>query len=311
MAGGNPTIDKPGSGLALLAGGSGGSAAAKEQRLTEFFAAAGTAFSATLGGKAEPPFTLALTGVASGSAGEVLNAHAQSVVSAAIGVAEWGVELLAGADRRFVLSLIDSVCGGSGAAPAFDGERALTKIEMEIAGWMFARLANSLQAVFAPAGEAAFVPGRTDCPPAYDCIGRPSTVIAAATFVSPGGGRMFVALPQSAFVFLRAPVPADVPHRGPAPDSAWVRKFGNRLGQADVVMRAVLGPMELTLGEVAGFRPQQVVPLDGLAANLVRLECNGEPLYWCTLGQAKGAYTLSIDTAIDREQEVMDDILSH
>ena len=76
-------------------------------------------------------------------------------------------------------------------------------------------------------------------------------------------------------------------------------------------MRAVLGPIELTLGDIAEFKPNQVVPLDGLSSNLVRLECNEEPLYWCTLGHAKGAYTLSIDTAIDREQEVIDDILFH
>lgn len=294
---------KPGSVLARLVGG--GNAAAREQRLTELFTATAAAFSAAV------PFPLAFAGVESGNAGDVLAAHAESVVSASIGVAEWGADLLAGADRRFVLGVIDAVCGGSGMVPPAIAERPLTRIETEISGWMFARLAEALQAAFAPDGEARFVPGNIDCPPVYDCIGRPSTAIAAATFTSPSGGRMFVAIPQSAFLFLPAAAPAIAPKREPAPDTGWVRKFGSRLGQADMVMRAVLGPIELTLGDIAEFHPQKVVPLEGLAASMVRLECNGEALYWCTLGQAKGAYTLSIDTAIDREQEVMDDILFH
>jgi flagellar motor switch protein FliM len=122
---------------------------------------------------------------------------------------------------------------------------------------------------------------------------------------------MFIAVPQSVLVHLNPPKIIERGAGGAPADPLWTKSLGHRVSRADVQIRALLGTIELTLGEIAEFREALVVPLDRLSASRVRLECNGEGLYWCSLGQSDGAYTLSVEAPIDQEQEFLDDILLH
>lgn len=290
------------------------SAAGKLAILRQVLAEACRELEQALSPAGEPKLELRLGEVDLGKAGDVLAAHSESIATAALRAAQWDATLLAGLDRDFLYSLVDVIFGGAGAETPFRPERNLTRIETEVVRVVFGQMTRALERSFDQTGAVSFSVERTDMPPAYDVIGRPSSVIAVATVelaCAVGGGRMFIAVPQSAFVFLRPPPARKAASPAPVLDPQWRNLLGNRLYGADVTMTAVLGSKQMTLGEIADLRLGQIIEIDSVTGHRVSLDCNGQKLYWCKLAQANGAYSLNVEDAINQEQEFMDDILSH
>ncbi|MFZ5673483.1 MAG: FliM/FliN family flagellar motor switch protein [Pseudomonadota bacterium] len=290
------------------------SAAGKLAILRQILAEACRELEQALSPAGEPKLELRLGAVDLGKAGDVLAAHSESIATAALRAAQWDSSLLAGLDRDFLYSLVDVIFGGVGAETPFRPERNLTRIETEVVKVVFGQMTRTLERSFGQTGAVSFSVERTDVPPAYDVIGRPSSVIAVVTVelaCAAGGGRMFIAVPQSAFVFLRPPQARKQAAAALALDPQWRSLLGNRLYGADVTMTAVLGSKQMTLGEIADLRLGQIIEIDSVTGHRVSLDCNGQKLYWCKLAQANGAYSLNVEDAINHEQEFMDDILSH
>ena len=312
MAATKPAIAATKSGIELLTGSA--QAADKLPTLPQVFAETAQALSQSLKSSPKSTLEMKVTSANTGRAGDVLTAHAESVVSAAMRCDQWEAMSLVGLDRGFLNALIDMLFGGDGAEPPFRAERALTKAEIEISRWLFGLVEQALRTGFGRVAPASFTVEQVDCPPAFECIGRPSATVAAASFELScigGTGGMFVALPQSALAFLRNAAPREEVTKTGGADPAWSKSLSHQLGRAGVSMNAVLGTTKLTLGDIAGLRPGQILELDSLAGSPVRLDCKGQPLYWCKLGQRDGNYTLTVDHSVDHEQEFMDDILSH
>ncbi|HEY8261169.1 MAG TPA: FliM/FliN family flagellar motor C-terminal domain-containing protein, partial [Methylosinus sp.] len=66
---------------------------------------------------------------------------------------------------------------------------------------------------------------------------------------------------------------------------------------------------DLTLGDIARFEVGQIVELPVTPTGLIKLECEGQALFWCEIGQKDGAYTIRIEDFVDKEQEFIDDVL--
>jgi flagellar motor switch protein FliM len=312
MANASARPDAAATGTGLLANSSG--AAAKAPLLNGVFTDVASKLATRIGEGLTGKVEIALGGIEMDNAGDALNTHAESIVSATITAEPWSTRLLAGVDKDFAFALIETVFGGRDTVKPAHSDRPLTRIELDIVKWFFGLVAATLQAGFAPLATATFAIEQVDCPPAYQSLGKPSTQIAAVTLelrCAAGTGRMFIAVPQSVLVYLNPPKIVERDATAHLVDPLWTRSLGHRVSRADVQMRALLGTVELTLGDIAEFREALVVPLDRLSASRVRLECNGEALYLCSLGQADGVYTLSVEAPIDQEQEFLDDILLH
>ncbi|QIG49877.1 hypothetical protein G5V57_20415 [Nordella sp. HKS 07] len=256
-------MERPVSGTGILTGPA--SAAGKLAILRQVLADVCQGLTRLLAPGGETKLELQLGAIDFGKAGDVLAGHSESIASAALRADSWDASLLAGFDRDFIYSLIDVLFGGQGGDAPFRPDRNLTKIEAEIVKVVFRQVALALERSFGQTGPAAFSLERTDSPPSYDCIGRPSSMIAVATIElasAGGGGRMFVALPQSAFVFLRPLPPRKAPAPAPVMDPQWRNLLGNRLYGADVSVTAVLGSKQMTLGEIADLQIGQIIEID-------------------------------------------------
>jgi flagellar motor switch protein FliM len=312
MAAGDPRSAERHKAVEILTGS--GGAAQKLPILREAFAELADELTDDFRASRGSSLEIKLTGVDIGKAGDQLSTYAESIAGASIRAVQWEASLLAGVDRGFVFAFIDAMFGGDGGEPPFTADRPLTVIETEIVTWMFTRVIAAMESSFREIAGTSFIIESTDCPPVFDSIGSPSNPIVAASFelqCAGGKGTLFIAMPQSALAFLRIPPARSAAKQPPSSDPAWTGQLGKQLGRADIGMRAVLGASELTLAEVASLHPGKIITLEPVSENRVRLECNGQPLFWCKLGQSQGVYTLSLEDAIDHEQEFMDDILSH
>ena len=70
------------------------------------------------------------------------------------------------------------------------------------------------------------------------------------------------------------------------------------------------GTSTLTFTTNTALKVGGILELQATTRTRVRLECNAEPLFWCSLGQGEGFYTLRIDESVSQEQEFIDDVLS-
>ncbi|WP_244532061.1 FliM/FliN family flagellar motor C-terminal domain-containing protein [Methylocapsa palsarum] len=61
---------------------------------------------------------------------------------------------------------------------------------------------------------------------------------------------------------------------------------------------------------MADLRVGQIFALQATIKTRVKLKCNAEPLFWCSLGQDAGCYTMRVEDFINKEQEFIDDVAS-
>ena len=66
---------------------------------------------------------------------------------AVLGASGWDAQLFASADRGAVFAIVEAMLGGDGSQPAHAAERALSKVEADVAGLFFASIARALRRV--------------------------------------------------------------------------------------------------------------------------------------------------------------------
>jgi flagellar motor switch protein FliM len=124
------------------------------------------------------------------------------------------------------------------------------------------------------------------------------------------GGELRIAIPDAVLTALKPAFARPPPGGTGASDPGWSRQIHTEVNRTRLSMRAILEERQRPLGEIAALRVGQILPLEATPRSGVRIDCNGEPLLWCELGQSGGKYTVRVHGFVDREQEFMEGLLS-
>ncbi len=76
---------------------------------------------------------------------------------------------------------------------------------------------------------------------------------------------------------------------------SWTHHMSEEAMRARIFLTAKLRGGEIMLTDVAKLKPGQILPLDATPDSAIEVECNTIPLIECKIGQAGGAFTLSIE----------------
>ena len=261
---------------------------------------------------AATPLRLTLQGIDPGTVGEVLVPGRGDRAIAVLDASGWEAQLFACADQDAVFAIVEAMLGGDGSQPAHAGDRALSRIETDVAALFFASIARGLAAAFEPIAASPFSVAATADAIDFDSIGLEHAVVVAKYRLDAlgRGGEVRVAIPQSALNALRKPLSQAAPKDTPRPDPRWARHIQKEVTRSNVTLTAILDERPGLLAEVFSLEVGQIVELQATPHSRVRVECNGERLIWCDLGKSNGVYTLRVDAFVDREQEFMEDILA-
>ncbi|TCT07940.1 flagellar motor switch protein FliM [Aquabacter spiritensis] len=253
-----------------------------------------------------------LSHVESGRIGDMLDAYEANAVCGVFHVPEWDSHVIVGFDRDLVFTMVEVMFGADGSEPPVDDERGFSNIEMRISQALFEQVAKALSTSFALVKKASFTFERQETRMEFAVIGRRNNLCVAAKFLLQAinrGGEMFVIIPQSALTPMRQTLSRSTAGEGTARDPVWTRHIRTEVNRAEVSLRAILEERQITLGEVADLKVGDVLQLQATPRSKVKLESSDQPLFWCHLGQAEGAYVVRIEDLIDLEQEFLDDIL--
>ncbi|HKZ95904.1 MAG TPA: FliM/FliN family flagellar motor switch protein [Hyphomicrobiaceae bacterium] len=252
-----------------------------------------------------PPASFFVNQLESGSSWDVLESYEDSI-AAVYYSREWDANILIGLDRRFVFSVIEAAFGGDGSTTPFESERPFTSLEIRLAKRVFEFAIPAFQEFLQPISQATFELEKVETRVDFQILGQhdiPIVVVQILFQVMDNGGRMFVLIPQSALQPIRKRLER-VRYQEPAHgDPDWARRMQDGVVRADVTLEGTLDGPELTLDELADLHVGQIIRLAADTQSLVALECEGEQLFWCKLGQAKSYFTLIVDSAVDPKQE--------
>jgi len=251
-------------------------------------------------------------GLDSGRAADLLDSDSDAHLTGMLHAAAWDAHLLVSFDRDLVYSYVDLVLGGDGSQP-YAEQRPLSRIEIQIARTLLARVARVLSRAFAPYAPSGFAADGELGRPDPDRVGGRDAAVAVARYRLEAGkckGELRIAIPDAVLTALKPAFARQPLGDGGTADPAWTQQIHTEINRTRLTMRAVLEERQRPLAEIASLRAGQVLPLQATARSGIRLDCNGEPLVWCEMGQSNGKYTVRVHGFVDREQEFMEGLLS-
>ena len=260
------------------------------------------------------PSYFSVSNIESGRIGDILEFYESNAVAAMFHAVEWDTRILVGFDRDFVFTMVEVLFGSDGSEPPVDEERNFSNIEMRVAQTLFDEAGKALQAAFSQVAPTTFKLERIETRMDFAIIGRRNnlSVVSKLLIQALGrGGEMFVIIPQSALSPMRQALAHVLSGDGSGVDPRWTRQMREEVQRTRVDLRAILEERLITLGEVAEFKVGQVLDLQATPRSQVRLECNGQALFACQLGQSGGSYTLRVEDVIDQQQEFIDALHGH
>jgi flagellar motor switch protein FliM len=260
------------------------------------------------------PSYFSVSNIESGRIGDILEFYESNAVAAMFHAVEWDTRILVGFDRDFIFTMVEVLFGSDGAEPPVDEERNFSNIEMRVAQTLFDEAGKALQAAFGQVAPTTFKLERIETRMDFAIIGRRNnlSVVAKLLIQALGrGGEMFVIIPQSALSPMRQSLAHVLSGDGTGVDPRWTKQMQNEVQRTRVDLRAILEERLITLGEVAEFKVGQILELQATPRSQVRLECNGQALFACQLGQSSGSYTLRVEDVIDEQQEFIDALHGH
>ena len=258
------------------------------------------------------PVYMPVRDVSVGRIGQILDSYETRAIVAIYQVTQWDSRLIIGLDLSFVYSIVEVLFGGDGSEPVFETERSLTNVEIKVAHRAFDLAIQSLKSAFSSVADLTFVHERTEARLEFAVAGRRSNMAVIARIglqVLDRSGELFVLIPQQALNPLRQLLGTNVSNQGMTHDPRWSKQIEKEVQRAEVALRAIADSYDLALEEVARWQIGDVIPMKPIEEAYLRLEAEGQPIFVCELGRAKGFYTVRIIDAVDPEAEFMDDVM--
>ncbi|MGO4870866.1 MAG: FliM/FliN family flagellar motor switch protein [Roseiarcus sp.] len=222
-------------------------------------------------------------------------------------------------DRRIVDTVVTAVFGGDATpegAPAAPSRpnRSLTSIESRLVAELARRLGKALDKGFAQVASLGLAFERLETLVDVYALGRRDMpAVAGRLTVETSGGPIVltILMPQTLLAPIRKNLSFDPESETPASDPRWTRQMENGVTKTRIAVTAVLDELEMTLGDIADLAVGQVLSLHGAGMGRVRLECGGREMFWCTLGQGEGRYSLEIEEPIELDRDPLEGAFVH
>ncbi|GAB5507409.1 MAG: FliM/FliN family flagellar motor switch protein [Rhizobiaceae bacterium] len=187
--------------------------------------------------------------------------------------------------------------------------RELSEIEVEISAKIFETVAQ----IFNGSGSRAF---GVKFPLVEPIVGEeiathamrdgPAARMVFELVFGENTGKLTVALPQRVLLQLRGDATANTS----APAGAWRAKFNEEVMRSRLPLTAAIPIGEMTLRQIAGFHPGQVIEFPEQAQSQARLTARDQVLFVCELGKLGQNYTVRILQPFDAHEDFVEGLIS-
>ncbi len=212
-----------------------------------------------------------------------------------------GYALLA-VDAALAHCVVDLLLGGRRGAASAINDRALTTIELGLAGRMLAMMVEDFDEAFQPVKTAAFALDRIETTPRFAAIAQDASVCALAKFrvrIDDFTSKAVILAPHATIEPVRDLLLRDFIGESGAADEIWKRRLGAGVTATGVDLRAVLADRVMTLGELERLAPGDTLTFSSGRDPRVELRSGDTAIAKGRVGRLGENIAVRLDAAID------------
>lgn len=190
--------------------------------------------------------------------------------------------------------------------------RAMSRVEQRLVDFAASRLLEGLSAALGPIVQVKFESDALGAEAGFGAIGQKGAVaiVSRCRLKSPEHeGMLAIALPRSALDPFRNALSRFPGAEGVARDERWSENLYDHIVRTEVQVKVKIEARGFTLDDIANLEVGDVLRLPIAPTSPIRIESEGRTLFWCTLGQKDGHYTVRLEDFSDERQSFIENIL--
>lgn len=211
-------------------------------------------------------------------------------------------------DTEAIALVVSALFGGDPSEPAAPIARALSPLEIDVATQVFEQVAQAVNG----SGERA-LELRLPVPLAFTGAEMtrhmlrdgPAVRVTFSIATAASRGAIALTMPQRVLLKHRGGTGTQQPKEA-SQAADWRARFSEEVMRSTVTLKATMPLTRLTLGQIAGFAPGQVIELDESAHVNARLDARDRTLFVCEFGKLGQNYTVRIRHPFDAGQDFID-----
>lgn len=214
-------------------------------------------------------------------------------------------------DPDAIVIVLNALFGGDPELPITPLTRDLSPTETTVASLVFKALAEAINGSGPRAFNLRFplAPAMTGADMAKHAVrDGPAVRVEFAVFAGVNSGRISLLMPQRVFLKHRGDT-VGAQQEGAAASAEWGNRLGEGVMRSTVKLEATMPLARLTLGQLDGLEPGQVIAIDAGAQSNTLLSARKKTLFVCEFGKLGQNYTVRIKQPYDAAQELMDGLL--
>jgi flagellar motor switch protein FliM len=219
---------------------------------------------------------------------------------------------LAVLDPKLVYGAVDAFFGGSGRFQAKIEGREFTPAESRVVRMILDLAFKDLAEAWKPVLELRFEHAGTEVNPLFANIVGPSEAVVVTSFaidVESGGGEMHIALPYAMLEPIRDLLDAGVQSAAADHDERWAAALKEEVLAARIDVAAVFAESTLTVLELSGLQPGDIIPIE--MPEFVDVATEGVNLFQARLGASRGNYAVQVaEWARPAKRRGLDELLA-
>lgn len=191
-------------------------------------------------------------------------------------------------------------------------DRPATRLEDRVCAHGASVLVNLFSQAFAPLGKLVFA-RETDVEEAgfHSLGGKKSVIVYAKLIVRFGAhdAQVIFAMPRSALDPYKAALSSLPGAAGVATDEKWSERLYSNLIRTEIKADVRIEARSFTLGDIAKLEVGDVLRLPIAPTDPIRVVAENRTLFWCTLGQKDGLYTVRLEDFSNEKESRIENIL--
>lgn len=217
-----------------------------------------------------------------------------------------------GVDADFADLAVEMLLGSGVVDPPPETPRPLSRLVARLTDLAIAKILEGVAGAFAPLADIGFEACASGAEAGFAALGQRTAVALVAFF-------RLSAFERESVVVFAAPRAAFDPHRaalarlpgaeGFARDMRWAEDLYDHVVQTEVKVDVRIDARGFTLADIASLEVGDLVRLPIAPDNPIRVESEGRALFWCTLGQKDGYFTIRLEDVSDDRRSFIENVL--
>ncbi|MFV1983150.1 MAG: flagellar motor switch protein FliM [Thiohalomonadales bacterium] len=204
-------------------------------------------------------------------------------------------------DPKLVFIIVDNFFGGDGRFHTKIEGREFTPTERRVISIILDKIFIDLVEAWAPVMPVEFEFLGMEVNPQFANIVSPTEVVVVTTIhieLEGGGGDLHITMPYSMIEPIREVLDAGVQSDVSELDERWPITLRDEIQSAEVEMKSILAETTVTLRDVLGFIPGDIIPID--ISESVILYAEGVPVMRGQYGVSRGNMAIKVKEVIER-----------